>query len=201
MQMEKHTTPKTYKSLSPLGFELVESQKQISARTILARRIDTYLLTKTANDLQEEIQTNSSCPCHLVLCVHLFSLVLILKIISCLIDILNKMHLFDILTPLQSHVIFGSHYDQHNYYNLKFQVRNMTDDMRNEVFSPFILFYLFIYLFLFLFIYLFFLDCPERFISFNDCNDFHRTNVSLLLGCFSRQQQEHFIQRSVLLIG
>ena len=57
---EKHTTPESNKNLSLLGFELVESPKDLCARTILARRLDSYLLTKTADDLREEIQTRNN---------------------------------------------------------------------------------------------------------------------------------------------
>ncbi len=43
---ERHTTHQANENLKLLGFELVESPEEISARTILARRVDDYLLKK-----------------------------------------------------------------------------------------------------------------------------------------------------------
>lgn len=56
---EKHTTHQSNENLKLLGFELVESPEQISARTILARRVDDYLLKKTNDDLRMEIEARN----------------------------------------------------------------------------------------------------------------------------------------------
>ena len=53
---DSHTCQQATESLKLLGFELVESQEQIPARTILARRVDEYILKKDSDNLREEIE-------------------------------------------------------------------------------------------------------------------------------------------------
>ncbi len=53
---DNHTSHQATENLKLLGFELVESPEQKSARTILARRVDEYILKKTNDDLLTEIQ-------------------------------------------------------------------------------------------------------------------------------------------------
>ena len=54
--VELHTLPAATESLKLLGFELVESQERLSARTVLARRIDDYLFGYTKDDLITELK-------------------------------------------------------------------------------------------------------------------------------------------------
>ena len=57
---DNHMSPTVTENLKLLGFELVEGQAQISARTILARKIDDYLLKKTPEDLRAEIEAKNN---------------------------------------------------------------------------------------------------------------------------------------------
>ena len=54
--LEQHTTDAATESLKLLGFDLVESPEQISAKTVLARRVDDYILSKTPDRLRAEIE-------------------------------------------------------------------------------------------------------------------------------------------------
>ena len=58
--VEQHTLPHATENLKLLGFELVESQERISARTILARRLDAYILTKNKTDLLNEMDEKNA---------------------------------------------------------------------------------------------------------------------------------------------
>ena len=53
---DAHMSRECTEKLKRLGFDLVEPPEQISARTILARRIDEYLLKRDAADLKNEIE-------------------------------------------------------------------------------------------------------------------------------------------------
>lgn len=57
---DKHTTSAATGKLQALGFELVESQDQISAKTILARRVDDYILQMSVETLRDEIEDKNN---------------------------------------------------------------------------------------------------------------------------------------------